>query len=290
MMNTSAEHKTTGSETTANKVASRLVQLTKVEMDKKQMKKIRSRLKNKRKILTHNVEFSRPFTNEEVIEAMSHVKAGKAAGLDHMHPEFILNCGPKAIGWLKHFFNDILRTKNVPSAFKKSKIIAILKPGKQSNVPESYRPISLLSVTYKLLERVIYKLISAKIFDSLPPEQAGFKPNRSTTEQVLTLTTFIEAGFQRNLKTGLALIDLSSAYDTVWRHGILYKFISVIPCKTLHTLLNNILANRHFHVYLDGDKSRQRTINDGLPQGAKNSFLLTILLWPYKQKHLSNWN
>lgn len=261
----------------ANKVASRLVQLTKVNMDKKLMSKIRNKLKSKRRKLAHNDEFAIPFTTEEIVKAISHVKVGKAAGLDYMHPEFILNSGPKAIEWLTRFFNDILRVKNVPPAFKKSKIIAILKPGKTPEMPENYRPISLLSVTYKLLERAIYNRISPKIFENIQVEQAGFRPNRSTTDQVLALTTFIEAGFQRNLKTGLALIDLSSAYDTVWRHGMLYKFISIIPSMTLYRLLNNMLCNRHFFVYLGNDVSRQRSLNDGLQQGAVLSCLLFLL-------------
>lgn len=125
----------------ADKVASRLVQLTKVNMDKKMMAKIRKKLKGRRKKLAHNVEFSSPFTIDEIVDAISHVKAGKAAGLDYIHPEFILNCGPKAIEWLTRFFNDVLLEKNVPPAFKKSKIIAILKPGKTSDKTENYRPI-----------------------------------------------------------------------------------------------------------------------------------------------------
>lgn len=228
-------------------------------------------------MLRHNHEFSNPFTSEEIIEAISVIKVGKAAGLDYIHPEFIKNCGPKAIEWLRCFFNDILKTKNVPSFFKKTKIIAILKPGKKADAAENFRPISLLCILYKLLERLLYKRISPKILDKIPVEQGGFRPKRNTIDQVLALTTHIEAGFQRNLKTGLALIDLTAAYDTVWRHGVLYKLIKIIQCDTLYTLMNNMLSNRYIYVYLDDNVSRQRTLNDGLPQGAVLSCLLFLL-------------
>lgn len=150
--------------------------------------------------------------------AIAAIKIGKAPGLDCIHPEFIKNSGPKTIEWLRRFFNDILRTKNVPAAFKKAKIVAILKPGKKSNAAENFRSISLLSFLYKLLERLIYKRISPEILAKIPVEQGGFRPNRNTTDQILALTTHIEAGYERNFKTGMALIDLTAAYDTVWRH------------------------------------------------------------------------
>lgn len=151
------------SETTANKVAARLVNLTKVNMNKRRMSKVKNKLKCKRKTLSHNQEYSHAFTIDEITEAISFMKVGKAAGMDNVHPEFIRNCGPKAIEWLRCFFNDILKMKNVPTVFKKTKIIAVLKPGKKSNSAENFRPISLLSITYKLLERLLYKRISPEI-------------------------------------------------------------------------------------------------------------------------------
>jgi len=55
----------------------------------------------------------------------------------------------------------------------------------------------------------IHRLVSGKV------------EGRSTCDQVAALTTFIENGFQQNLKTGAVLLDLTAAYDTVWHTGIL---------------------------------------------------------------------
>jgi hypothetical protein len=63
-----------------------------------------------------------------------------------------------------------------------------------------------------ILQR-IQRLINVVV----PVLQAGFRENRSCTEQVIALTPHIEAGFQRKLKTGVVFIDLTAAYDTVWR-------------------------------------------------------------------------
>lgn len=83
------------------------------------------------------------------------------------------------------------------------------------------------------------------------------------------LTTHIETGFERNPKTVLALIDLSSAYGTVWRKGFLWKLGlelgNVIRSRKMLNLINIMLCNRMFRVYMNDRSSRMRILNDGLP-------------------------
>ena len=67
-------------------------------------------------------------------------------------------------------------------------IIAILKPGNDSAIPKSYRPIYLLCNTYKLYERMILNIIAPTIEQHLIKEQAGFRPGKSYTSQLLNLT------------------------------------------------------------------------------------------------------
>jgi len=76
------------------------------------------------------------------LNALKDVKPGKAPGFDNIHPDFLINCGSCAKVWLAHFFTDIIQTGNIPKEFKRSKIIAILKPGKPADSPKSYRPIA----------------------------------------------------------------------------------------------------------------------------------------------------
>jgi hypothetical protein len=100
-----------------------------------------------------------------------------------------------------------------------------------------------------------------------PINQPGFRQHRSCTEQVMALTTHIEAGFQHQLKTGAVFIDLSAAYDTVWREGqgLMINFLEAVPCLKLFNLLNNMLSNRYFQVFLGDQSSRWRRLNNELP-------------------------
>jgi hypothetical protein len=83
----------------------------------------------------------------------------------------------------------------------------------------------LLSIVYKLLERIFYNRISDPINSIIPIEQAGFRTARNCCDQVLALTTRVENGFEKQFKTATAFSDLTAAYDTVWREGLITKFL-----------------------------------------------------------------
>jgi retron-type reverse transcriptase len=127
--------------------------------------------------------------------ALKSVKLGTAAGFDGVYPKFIRNCGERTKKWLISFINDVLSSARFPKLFNRAKVIAIPKPGKDGSDHAHYRPISLLSVMYKLLERQILQCIQPLIEATTPVHQAGFRKHRCCSEQVMALTTHIEAGF-----------------------------------------------------------------------------------------------
>jgi hypothetical protein len=166
------------------------------------------------------------------------VKSGQAAGFDGVYPEFIKKIGQRTKEWIVVLFNDILTSGKIPKLFKRAKVITIHKTGKDGSDPSHFWPISLLR---------IQPLIDAVV----PMSQAGFCKNRSWSGQVLALTSHIVAGFQRKLKTGVVFIDLTVAYDTVWRDGLMLKFMLVVPYAKLSSLMQNMLSNRFIQVFLD---------------------------------------
>ena len=137
--------------------------------------------------------------------------------------EFLKNLGPKARTWQSKFLSRLMATHFIPKISRKAKVIAVEKPGKDPSLAANYRPVSLLSVCYKLLERLAFQRISATVEGLLSTDQASFQKGRSTCDQVAALTTFIANGFQLNLMTGAVFLDLTAAYNTVWYTGLLYK-------------------------------------------------------------------
>jgi hypothetical protein len=109
-------------------------------------------------------------------------------------------------------------------------------------------------------------------------EQAGFRPERSTCDQVAALTTFIENGFQQNLKTSTVFLDLKAAYDTVWHTGLLSKLCKLKPSGFIRPV-ELLLRDRLFRVHMADDTSSWRIEVNGLPQGSDlASILFTILI------------
>ena len=165
-------------------------------------------------------------------------------------------------------FNNCLSSTNLPKLWRKARVIALLKPGKDPKVPKSYRPISLLCHTYKLFERLILNRIASFVDERLIPQQAGFRPGKSCTGQLLNLTQFIEDGFEKGLVTGAAFVDLSAAYDTVNHRILVRKLHELTQDANLTHLVQSMLSNRCFFVDLNGKRSRWRRQKNGLPQGS----------------------
>lgn len=110
----------------------------------------------------------------------------------------------------------------------------------------------------------------------MPKEQGGFVRGRSCRKQVLSLTTHIENGFQNNLKSGTAFLNLTSAYDTVekWPTS---KISESLKCKTTIISLERILYNRNFKVHFNSEIGKKKVIQNGLPQGSVLSpFLINV--------------
>ncbi len=138
--------------------------------------------------------------------------------------------------------------KKIPRACLQTKVIAILKPGKDLNLAASYRLISLLPVCLKLLEGLILHRIIPVLEKTITDEQAGFRQERITSDQVLALTTYIENGFQQNQKTGIVFLDLTTGYDMVWHAGLLLKLSKDLPCWVVEAI-ELFLHDRRFRAH-----------------------------------------
>jgi len=107
--------------------------------------------------------------------ALSKYKS-KIPGPDETLNCFLQNLGPTAKNHILNLYNTIWRTGRIPEEWKKGIIIPILKPGKNNNTVEAYRPITLLNAMTKTMEKIIntrlvWYLKKNKI---LSIEQSGF--------------------------------------------------------------------------------------------------------------------
>ena len=173
-----------------------------------------------------------------------------------MHNEFIKNCGTKLVHWLNEFLNICYRHIRIPKQWRHANVISLLKPGKPDTSPRSYRPISLLCTTYKLLERILLTQIEPIVDKLLPKEQAGFRKGRSTAEQMAKLTETIEDAFDKTEITGSVFIDLIAAYDTFLHQGLRVKLRRMLTSNQLINFTVELLYTRSYTLFTsDGQKS-----------------------------------
>ena len=121
-------------------------------------------------------DFTRPFSMNDLCGAIKDMKNNKPTGLDDILCEKIKHLGSAALQWLLDMSNECMRTNSIPKIWRKSRVVALLKPCKDQASPKSYRPISLLCHTYKLFERLILNRVAPFVDEHLIPEQAGFRP------------------------------------------------------------------------------------------------------------------
>jgi hypothetical protein len=116
-----------------------------------------------------------------------------------------------------------------PYSWKRAIVIPIPKPNIPPMDPNSYRPISLLSIVGKFFKRMIASRLTTYVNRQhlLPHEQFGFRNKHSTVSQLVRISNYISNGYNLHKHTSMVSLGIQKAYDTVWIYGLLYKLISL---------------------------------------------------------------
>ena len=214
--------------------------------------------------------FCSPFSLAEFLAAASNLSSSTATGPDKVTYPMLKPHPCSGMDFL-YIFNFSWSSHSFPSIWKTSSIIPIHKMGKPLDSIASFRPISPTSCVSKLFERIVLSrlLFLLESNSILSPRQAGFRPGRSTLDQILYLSQSICDGFNkpgRGSRTVLSTIDFSKAFDSVWHPAIFHKLISagLPPCFARWT--QSFLSDRRACVVFQNHKSRSFQVNQGVPQ------------------------
>ena len=161
-------------------------------------------------------------SNEEVLEIITNLE-NKSPGPHSIPVNLLKIIADLIITPLIKIISNSLTTGVFPDALKISKVIPIHK-GNSSEELNNYRPISLLSIFDKIIEKIVHKRLYAFLEQNkiLYKNQFGFRKNNSTTFALLQITEKIKETID-NRKYGCGIfIDLRKAFDTV-NHKILLK-------------------------------------------------------------------
>ena len=217
--------------------------------------------------------FCSSFSPAEFPAAVSNLSSSTATGPDRVAYSMLKHLLRSGMDFLLYIFNLSWFSHFFPSIWKTSSIISIHKMGKPLDSPASIWLISLTSCVSKLFEciilsRLLFFLQSNSILSS---RQAGFRPGRSTLDQILYLSQSISDGFNKprpDSRTILSTIDFSKAFDSVWHRALFHKLISAGLCPCFARWTQSFLSDRRACVVYQNHKSRSFRVRRGVPQGS----------------------
>ena len=127
-----------------------------------------------------------PILREEVEAAIKTLKKEKSAGVDNIPAEMIQAGGEDMISVLPSICNRIWQTGEWPTQWTQSLVITLPKKG-HLQLCHNYRTISLISHPSKVMLKILLNRLKPEAEKIIAEEQAGFRPGRSTTEQIFNL-------------------------------------------------------------------------------------------------------
>ena len=160
-----------------------------------------------------------PPSQEELINAMTKLKQGKAGGKTGILPELLINGGPLLFNRLLQLMKDVWHTGDVVKDWKDAEIVPIPKKGDLRHC-DNWRGISLLDVVGKLFGRILQDRLQVVAEKVLPESQCGFRKGRGCVDMIFVARQLIEKCREHEDSLFALFVDLRKAYDSVPRHAL----------------------------------------------------------------------
>ena len=214
-------------------------------------------------LLLHDIEIS----TIEVYEILSTLDVTKAPGIDGISPAVLRHCASPLLIPICHLFINSITTGRIPSQWCTHCIIPIHKSGSKTLV-NNYRPISLLCILSKVLERIIYNRIMNFAMNSFTPHQFGFLPKRSALQQLILFTERLFDSKNNRNEVDVIYMNFKKAFDSVSHNALLSKLQALGISGKLWTWLETYLKTRVQCVRIGDQHSDLCTVLSGVPQGS----------------------
>lgn len=213
--------------------------------------------------------FLTPVNSEEIVIIVKGMKNKPSCGSDGINIILL----KEIIGIISKPLADIINksfiTGTFPLELKKSIIIPIFKKGDKSLL-SNYRPISLLSVFSKIIEKCMkVRLLNfLKKINFFSQAQFGFLENKSTEDALIAFLNPIYEALNSNHCVAALFIDIMKAFDMVDIELLLIKLEALGIRGVCNLWFRSFLEGRIYQVKIDNSLSEQGISNIGVPQGS----------------------
>lgn len=218
--------------------------------------------------LQHSL-FLYPATPAEINDIILGFKNNCSCGFDGIKVAPIKAIADLIVNLLCHITNLILTTGIFPEKMKMARVAVLFKGG-AANIISNYRPISVLPLFSKIVEKVINTRITTYLnkHKLISPSQYGFQRKKSTESALLSIKDKLINNIENQLYTLGVFLDFSKAFDSI-KHNILLSKLPYYGIRgTSLKLLQNYLSGRSQYVVINNATSNSELIKFGVPQGS----------------------
>lgn len=212
-------------------------------------------------------------TEEEYFETLSTGK-NTSPGHDNINRNILRKLSLDVHKEIINIYNFCIKQQYFPKEWKTGIVITIPKPNTNHSSPENYRPITLLPVLGKNLEKIIKTRLDLEVSTKIPEQQFGFRSKSSTIHPLTILVSNVQTNHLMGNKTAGLFLDIKKAFDSVWHNGLLYKLSQLNCSKYIIWLVKEFLENRVLMVKVNKTLSTPFISKQGVPQGSPLSPLL----------------
>lgn len=220
-----------------------------------------------------------PPDTKEVESIIKALNGRSAAGHDELFPKVFKTLNSQLSPLIAHLIDSIFKTGAYPKTLKAAVITPIFKSGSKSSV-DNYRPISVLPVLNKIVEKVIYKQLYSFVADRLKilySRQFGFRPRCGTENAAIELTNLILRTIDEKKSASAIFMDLRKAFDVV-NHELLLQVLEKYGIRGMAlNVFRSYLSERQQIVKINGVMSEKMEILSGVVQGSCLGPLLFLI-------------
>ena len=217
-------------------------------------------------------------TPDSIKREIHRLKSAKSAGHDKIPVRLVKDAADVLCTPLASIFNVSFEKGIFPNIWKIAKVSPIFKSGQKTDLC-NYRPISVLSVFSKLLERIVHDQVISfmKVNAHFTKSQHAFQKLHSTLTSLINVTDSWFSNVNRHEVNASVFLDLKKAFDTV-DHDILLAKLSAYGVDGVpYHWFRSYLTDRQQYCHINGHRSSQKHVQCGIPQGSCLGPLLFIL-------------